>query len=90
MKIYEKYYRTIWEKDDDCRTIQIIDQRWLPFELVTEDLTSLEDFVVAIKDMHLRGAPLIGVAAGYAMYLAALEAPRIFVLKIILIFPPKS
>ena len=28
-----------------------------------------------IKDMHVRGAGLIGAAAGYGMYLAALSAP---------------
>ena len=30
----------------------------------------------AIRDMHVRGAGLIGAAAGYGMYLAALHAPR--------------
>ena len=31
---------------------------------------------VAIKDMHVRGAGLIGASAGFGMYLAALAAPR--------------
>eukprot|EP00960_Hanusia_phi_P025630 745784-Hanusia_phi.AAC.1 len=30
----------------------------------------------AIKDMHVRGAGLIGAAAGYGMFLAALKAPK--------------
>ena len=54
--------------------IQIIDQRWLPHRFVIEDLTTVEEAAIAIKDMHVRGAPLIGVTAAYGMYLAALSA----------------
>lgn len=39
-----------------------------------EDLTKLEDFLVAIKEMHVRGAPLIGATAAYGLYIATLEA----------------
>lgn len=74
MKIDGKPFRTIWPKKDDPRVIQIIDQRFLPHRLVIEDLRSVDDMACAIKDMHLRGAPLIGVAGGFGMYLAALEA----------------
>ncbi len=74
MNVDGKHYRTIWEKKDDPRVIQIIDQRWLPFEFVIEDLRTVEDMCAAIRDMHVRGAGLIGAAAGYGMYLAALEA----------------
>lgn len=74
MKVDDKHYRTIWEKDGDPRAIQIIDQRWLPFEFVVEDLCTVEAMCTAIRDMHVRGAGLIGAAAGYGMYLAALEA----------------
>lgn len=54
--------------------VQIIDQRFLPHRFVIEDITNVEAMAVAIKDMHVRGAGLIGASAGYGMYLAALEA----------------
>ncbi|MFH1409431.1 MAG: S-methyl-5-thioribose-1-phosphate isomerase [Nanoarchaeota archaeon] len=63
-------HRTIWEKDS---TIQVIDQRHLPHDFVIEDLNTFNDAIIAIKDMHIRGAPLIGIAAAYGMYLAAKE-----------------
>lgn len=65
--------QTIWLRED-ARAVCIIDQRFLPFRLVVEELDSVERVCTAIREMHLRGAPLIGVAAGYGMYLAALEA----------------
>lgn len=73
MKVNGKNYRTIW-LTDDARAINIIDQRRLPHEFVIETLHTSDDVAVAIRDMHLRGAPLIGVAAGYGMYLAVKEA----------------
>ncbi len=66
-------YRTIWVKKDDARTVQVIDQRWLPHRFVVEDLKTLDDVVVAIKEMHVRGAPLIGVAAAFGICLAILK-----------------
>jgi methylthioribose-1-phosphate isomerase len=39
-----------------------------------EDIRTVNDMVYAIKDMHVRGAGLIGAAAAYGMYLATLEA----------------
>lgn len=76
MKIKGKSYQTIWLKEGDHTTVQIIDQRWLPHQFVIEDITNAQAMGVAIKDMHLRGAPCIGAAAAYGMYLAALEAPK--------------
>ena len=73
MKINGIPYRTIWLKPDDPATIQIIDQRHLPHRFVIEDLKTLGDFEAAIRDMHVRGAPLIGSAAAYGMYVAALH-----------------
>jgi methylthioribose-1-phosphate isomerase len=69
-------YRTIWLKADDPATVQIIDQRHLPHQFVIEDLTTVAQVAVAIKEMHVRGAGLIGAAAGYGMLLAARRAPR--------------
>jgi methylthioribose-1-phosphate isomerase len=51
----------------------VIDQRKLPHQFVIEEINSLQQMEVAIKDMHLRGAGLIGAAAAYGMYLATLE-----------------
>ena len=56
--------------------MQLIDQRRLPHEFVIEDVGTVEQMAAAIKEMHVRGAGLIGAAAGYGMYLAALEASR--------------
>jgi methylthioribose-1-phosphate isomerase len=67
-------YRTIWVKEDDEETIQIIDQRPLPHKFVVEDLKTADDFAAAIRDMHVRGAGLIGATAGYGMYVASLKA----------------
>jgi methylthioribose-1-phosphate isomerase len=72
MNIKGQHYRTIWEKDE--RTIQIIDQRALPHQLVIEDLKNYQEAATAIREMHVRGAPLIGATAAYGMYLATLEA----------------
>lgn len=66
-------YRTIWLKEDDEKVVQVIDQRWLPHKFVIEDLTSSDEFARAIKEMHVRGAGLIGATAGWGMYLAGLE-----------------
>ena len=74
MKINGEAYRTIWVAESDEECVRIIDQRHLPHKFVTEDLRSLSDVIVAIRDMHLRGAGLIGAAAAYGMWLAAVEA----------------
>ena len=71
MNINGKHFRTIWQKDN--KTVQIIDQRHLPHEFIIEDLTTVEQAAVAIKEMHVRGAGLIGATAGYGMYLATLS-----------------
>ena len=76
MNVNGIHYRTIWVKKTDDQVIQIIDQRHLPHRFVVEDLMSVQDVFTAIKDMHVRGAGLIGATAGYGMYLAALEASQ--------------
>jgi methylthioribose-1-phosphate isomerase len=74
MFINNKPFRTIWLKADSDKIVEIIDQRYLPHQLVFEDLCTVSDFITAIKDMHVRGAGLIGAAAGYGIYIATLEA----------------
>ena len=76
MNVHGTHFRTIWLKPDDPAVVQIIDQRQLPFAFVVEELRTVDDMAVAIKDMHVRGAGLIGAAAGYGMLLATRQAPR--------------
>eukprot|EP00434_Breviolum_minutum_P014426 symbB.v1.2.012718.t1/scaffold883.1/size155361/3 len=75
MRVDGKWYRTIWLKDADASVVQIIDQRHLPHDFVVEDIKTVEEMCVAIKDMHVRGAGLIGCAAAYGMYLAIATGP---------------
>ena len=70
MLVQGKPHRTIWLKDGDPHTVQIIDQRALPHDFIIEDLGSLDDAIRAIRDMHVRGAPLIGATAAWGLYLA--------------------
>jgi methylthioribose-1-phosphate isomerase len=74
LNVRGQHYRTIWIRESDPRVVQLIDQRWLPHEFVIEDACSVAQMAAAIKEMHVRGAGLIGAAAGYGMYLATLEA----------------
>jgi methylthioribose-1-phosphate isomerase len=76
MKIDGRHYRTIWLDEQDPACVQIIDQRNLPHELEFESLRSLEAAARAIREMHVRGAPLIGATAAYGMYLALLHKPE--------------
>ena len=73
MKIHGQQFRTIWVKENDPGIIQTIDQRLLPFQFEIVDLKKPEDFEVAISDMMVRGAPLIGVTAAYGIYSATLS-----------------
>jgi methylthioribose-1-phosphate isomerase len=69
-----EYFRTIWLHPDDPGAVQIIDQRRLPYRYEVVDLRSHADGAIAIRDMLVRGAPLIGATAAWSLYLAALEA----------------
>ena len=74
MKVRGQHYRTIWPNEADGRVIQLIDQRFLPHRFVIEEVRTLDEMARAIREMHVRGAGLIGAAAGYGMYLATLGA----------------
>ncbi len=63
------HFRTIWLADDGW-SVMIIDQTRLPHEFVTMRLSSLDGVSTAIREMQVRGAPLIGAAAAYGMCLA--------------------
>jgi len=73
MQINGKHYRTIWLSEDGSY-INIIDQRKLPFKFEIEQIHSLDEMCIAIKDMHIRGAGLIGASAAFGIYLAVLES----------------
>ncbi len=62
-------YPVIWEND---RAI-LIDQTRLPNEYQTVAITSASEMAKAIKTMIVRGAPAIGIAAAYGLYLGARE-----------------
>ena len=55
----------------DGRSLVILDQTLLPGEVRYLSLTETEDIVEAIRALRVRGAPAIGVAAAYGLYLAA-------------------
>ena len=74
MKVRGKHFRTIWLKESDDGVVQLIDQRFLPHQFVIEEVTTVDQMATAIREMHVRGAGLIGASAGYGMYLATLEA----------------
>jgi methylthioribose-1-phosphate isomerase len=76
MKVDGKELRTIWLASD-AKTVKIIDQRRLPHELVRVELQTVDEVITAIKDMYVRGAPLIGATGAYGVYLAALNNQRI-------------
>ncbi|MEO1448589.1 MAG: S-methyl-5-thioribose-1-phosphate isomerase [Bacteroidota bacterium] len=74
MHINGQSYHTIWLHPEDPARVRIIDQRPLPHQFVIATLDSSEAAARAIREMWVRGAPLIGATAAYGMYLAALEA----------------
>src|SRR3990170_1317111 len=52
-------------------TVLTVDQTKLPHEVVTLELKTVDQMAEAIKTLRIRGAPLLGAAAGFALALAA-------------------
>jgi len=73
MKIGDKNYQSIWLDESDPSVVKVIDQQKLPFFFETKELRSVDEVFSAIEDMTVRGAPLIGAAGAFGMYLATLE-----------------
>jgi methylthioribose-1-phosphate isomerase len=73
MQVGNKNYQSIWLDESDPSVVRVIDQQKLPFSFEICELRSVEDIYNAIKEMTVRGAPLIGAAGAYAIYLATLE-----------------
>ena len=69
MKVNTTPFRTIWPSADNS-AVEIIDQTRLPHIFATLRLDSMRDAERAIRDMQVRGAPLIGVTAAYGVALA--------------------
>ena len=72
MLVDGKQYRAIW-RDPSTGRVKVIDQRILPHRFETMEVTNVDEFVVTIRDMVVRGAPLIGVTAAYGIAVAMKE-----------------
>ena len=73
MKISGKNYHTIFVHPDNKSIVQVIDQRKLPFEFDFVYLKTVSDAFDAIKNMTVRGAPLIGVTGVFGIYLGLIN-----------------
>jgi methylthioribose-1-phosphate isomerase len=73
MKIGNQDYQSIWIDGNDPEVVRVIDQQKLPFFLEIKELRSVDDVYDAIDSMTVRGAPLIGAAGAFGIYLATLE-----------------
>jgi methylthioribose-1-phosphate isomerase len=79
MKIEGKDYKTIWFENN---IVKIIDQTKLPHNFFIKELKTCDDAVNAIKNMEVRGAPLIGATAAYGLVLSIIENNNLDFLKI--------
>jgi methylthioribose-1-phosphate isomerase len=68
MKVAGRLQRSIWA---DVDGVLVLDQRWLPHRVEVQRLADLPAVIGAIRDMWVRGAPLIGVAGAYGLALQA-------------------
>ncbi len=69
MRVGGRTMRTIWPGKDGF-SVEVIDQTRLPHEFVVVVWRGIDDAARGIKEMQVRGAPLIGVAAAYGLALA--------------------
>lgn len=69
MKVGEKYYRSVWASLENS-VICIIDQTKLPFKFEIKELKTVDEVINSIKNLEVRGAPAIGIAAAYAIWLS--------------------
>ncbi len=72
MKVDGKDMRPIWF-DTPSETVQVIDQRFLPHQLIIEDLKTVDRTIYAIKEMFVRGAPLIGATGALGVYISLVQ-----------------
>ncbi len=57
--------------EEDGPKVVLLDQRRLPDEVVDLECGTVAELVTAIRDLAIRGAPAIGIAAAYGLALAA-------------------
>jgi methylthioribose-1-phosphate isomerase len=74
LKVGGRPYRTIWVEPNGW-SIGIVDQTKLPHEFRTVSLKSVREVERAIRDMLVRGAPLIGATGAYGLCLATVADP---------------
>ena len=67
--VAQSIYPVVWQDDH----VRLIDQTQLPGRYGLVEIRRSDDMAMAIKTMIVRGAPAIGVAAAYGMYLGARE-----------------
>ena len=72
MNVDGKQVRPIW-LDEDGRTLKVIDQRQLPHRFVVAELKTVDEIIHAIREMFVRGAPLIGATGAYGVMIAAIN-----------------
>lgn len=63
MKVDGQPYRTIW-LNADHRSVSVIDQTLLPHVFKIVEWQNPDDVGAGIRNMVVRGAPLIGASAG--------------------------
>ena len=61
---------------EDGRRVKILDQSQLPNREVYLELSGLEELCEAIIALRVRGAPAIGIFAGYGVYVLARQLPE--------------
>ncbi len=74
MRIHGTPYRSIWPDPAAGGPVLVLDQRKLPHALEVLALQTWEETAEAIRNMTVRGAPLIGATAAFGMYLAGRAA----------------
>ena len=74
MLVNNQHLTTIWYEEKSDK-VKIIDQRLIPFELKIVELNTVDEVCFAIREMQVRGAPLVGVTAAFGMYIASKENP---------------
>lgn len=77
MTVPFEFEASLWLSATDPETIEVIDQRYLPFESRIFRIRTVDEACYAIREMVVRGAPLIGVTAAFGMYLACLGSPAV-------------
>ncbi len=75
MQVGNKYYESLWFDRDHPGEVRVINQRRLPWEFQIQIIDSLEEVYLAIREMTVRGAPVIGVLAAFGMYIDAYNHP---------------